>query len=142
MDLLDQENVIIREAAADWKDAIRISVKPLEERGFVEPEYKEAIIANVEALGAYIIIAPHVALPHARPEQGVIKSQLAVTLFRKGVKFENKETPVKLFIVLAAENNDSHLETLVMLSEILKDEGNVEKMISADSAKSLYQYFI
>ena len=142
MDLLDQENVIIREAAADWKDAIRISVKPLEERGFVEPEYKEAIIANVEALGAYIIIAPHVALPHARPEQGVIKSQLAVTLFRKGVKFKNKETPVKLFIVLAAENNDSHLETLVMLSEILKDEGNVEKMISADSAKSLYQYFI
>jgi len=142
MDLLDQENVIIREAAADWKDAIRISVKPLEERGFVEPEYKEAIIANVEALGAYIIIAPHVALPHARPEQGVIKSQLAVTLFRKGVKFENKETPVKLFIVLAAENNDSHLETLVMLSEILKDEGNVEKMISVDSAKSLYQYFI
>jgi len=142
MDLLDQENVIIREAAADWKDAIRISVKPLEERGFVEPEYKEAIIANVEALGAYIVIAPHVALPHARPEQGVIKSQLAVTLFRKGVKFENKETPVKLFIVLAAENNDSHLETLVMLSEILKDEGNVEKMISADSAKSLYQYFI
>jgi len=141
MDLLDQENVIIREAAADWKDAIRISVKPLEERGFVEPEYKEAIIANVEALGAYIVIAPHVALPHARPEQGVIKSQLAVTLFRKGVKFENKETPVKLFIVLAAENNDSHLETLVMLSEILKDEGNVEKMISADSAKSLYQYF-
>jgi len=142
MDLLDQENVIIREAAADWKDAIRISVKPLEERGFVEPEYKEAIIANVEALGAYIVIAPHVALPHARPEQGVIKSQLAVTLFRKGVKFENKETPVKLFIVLAAENNDSHLETLVMLSEILKDEGNVEKMISVDSAKSLYQYFI
>jgi len=142
MDLLNQENVIIREAAADWKDAIRISVKPLEERGFVEPEYKEAIIANVEALGAYIVIAPHVALPHARPEQGVIKSQLAVTLFRKGVKFENKETPVKLFIVLAAENNDSHLETLVMLSEILKDEGNVEKMISADSAKSLYQYFI
>jgi len=141
MDLLDQENVIIQEAAADWKDAIRISVKPLEERGFVGPEYKEAIIANVEALGAYIVIAPHVALPHARPEQGVIKSQLAVTLFRKGVKFENKETPVKLFIVLAAENNDSHLETLVMLSEILKDEGNVEKMISADSAKSLYQYF-
>jgi len=141
MDLLDQENVIIREAAADWKDAIRISVKPLEERGFVEPEYKEAIIANVEALGAYIVIAPHVALPHARPEQGVIKSQLAVTLFRKGVKFETKETPVELFIVLAAENNDSHLETLVMLSEILKDEGNVEKMISADSAKSLYQYF-
>lgn len=141
MDLLEQENVMIQAAAADWKDAIRISVKPLEERGFVEPGYKEAIIANVEALGAYIVIAPYVALPHARPEQGVNKSQLAVTLFREGVKFENKETPVKLFIVLAAENNDSHLETLVMLSEILKDEGNVEKMISADSPQSLYQYF-
>ena len=48
MDLLKRENVQVCEKAADWRDAIRISVKPLEENGYVEPRYKEEIIGNIE----------------------------------------------------------------------------------------------
>ena len=68
MDLLDRKNVRILEKADDWKDAIRKSVMPLEEEGYVKAEYKEAIISGVEKLGPYIIVAPSIALPHARPE--------------------------------------------------------------------------
>lgn len=50
MDLLDKKNVKILDEAADWKDAIRKSVMPLEEGGYVKPEYKEAIISGVEKL--------------------------------------------------------------------------------------------
>lgn len=35
MDLLKKENVQIVESATDWKDAIRISVQPLEQHGYV-----------------------------------------------------------------------------------------------------------
>ena len=51
MDLLDRKNVRILEKADDWKDAIRKSVMPLEEEGYVKAEYKEAIISGVEKLG-------------------------------------------------------------------------------------------
>ena len=85
MSLLKKENVQICESADNWRDAIRISVRPLEQGGYVESCYKDGIIENVEKLGPYIIIADHIALPHARPEQGAVKTQIGITLFRQDI---------------------------------------------------------
>ncbi len=140
MDLLKQENVKIRESAADWKDAIRISVSALEEGGYVEPRYKDEIIANVEKLGPYIIIGEHIVLPHARPEQGVLESQIAVTLFRDPVVFSNGADGL-LFVTLAAKDNNGHLDALMRISERLSDEKLVEKILASDTPEKLYEYF-
>lgn len=142
MILLEKQNVRILNEAKDWKTAIRLSVMPLEEQGYVETRYKEEIISNVVSMGAYIVIAPYVALPHARPDQGVIKSQIAVTLFKNAVFFENKSTAAKLFIVLAASNNNSHLDALVSITEILQDEAKVAEILESEDIETLYQYFI
>ncbi len=141
MTLLEKQNVRILDEAEDWKAAIRLSVMPLEEQGYVESRYKEEIISNVVAMGPYIVLAPYVALPHARPEQGVIKSQIAVTLFKNEVFFENKSTSAKLFIVLAAADNNSHLDALVSITEILQDEAKVGEILKAEDAETLYHYF-
>lgn len=141
MDLLKKENVQIVESASDWKDAIRMAVLPLEQDGYVEPRYKEEIISNVEAMGPYIVLAPYIALPHARPEQGVLKSQIAVTLFRKEVYFENEKKPVKLLITLAASDNNSHLDALMTISELLQKEDTVENILNSKNKDELYSYF-
>lgn len=141
MILLEKQNVRILNEAKDWKTAIRFSVMPLEEQGYVETRYKEEIISNVVSMGPYIVLAPYVALPHARPEQGVIKSQIAVTLYKNEVFFE-KGIPAKLFIVLAASDNSSHLDALVSITEILQDEAKVAEILKADDIETLYQYFI
>lgn len=141
MDLLKLENVQICERAADWRDAIRTAVLPLERNGYVEPRYKEEIIANLERLGPYIVIAENIALPHARPEQGAIKTQLGVTLFREPVQFEGKETSARLFVTLAAQDSNSHLEALVTISELLDQPEMVAQILSAKDAETLYSYF-
>lgn len=141
MDLLDKGNVRILEHADNWKDAIRKSVLPLEENGFVEERYKEEIIAGVEKLGPYIIVAPSIALPHARPEQGVIKSQIAITLFKNAVKFDKENTSAQLFVTLAASDSNSHLNALVSISDILQDEEKVERILQAEDEETLYRYF-
>lgn len=141
MDLLDKRNVKILERAADWKDAIRKSVMPLEEAGYVKPEYKEAIISGVEKLGPYIVIAPSIALPHARPEQGVLKSQIAVTLFRNEVQFGKEDSTAQLFVTLAAADSNSHLDALMTISELLQDEERVEQILKSDDTETLYSYF-
>ena len=56
MELLKKENVQICDRAADWKEAVRTAVKPLEKHGYVEPRYKEELISNVEKMGPYIVI--------------------------------------------------------------------------------------
>ena len=141
MDLLKKENVQIVESATDWKDAIRISVQPLEQHGYVESRYKEEIISNVESMGPYIVLTPYIALPHARPEQGVKESQIAVTLLQNEVRFAGEEKPVKLLIALAASDNNRHLDALMSISEILQNEDTVQKILNSKDKEELYSYF-
>lgn len=141
MELLKKENVQICDAAADWRDAIRIAVKPLEEHGYVEACYKEEIISNVEKMGPYIVIADNIALPHARPEQGALRTQIGVTLFRQNVVFEGKDMPARLFVTLAAKDSNSHLDALMEISELLSDESTVEKILQSPDTEDLYQHF-
>ncbi len=140
MDLLKPENVQICEKADDWKDAIRISTRLLEEHGYVEPRYKESIIENVEKLGPYIVIAPHIVLPHARPEQGAIKTQIGVTLFREPVYFDTGADG-ELFVTLSAADSDSHLGALTEIATLLGDDDLVQQILAAPDVDTLYRYF-
>lgn len=141
MNLIKESNVQILEGAADWKDAVCQAVAPLERDGFVTEAYKKAIIENVEQLGPYICIAPHIALPHARPEQGVLESQIAVTLFRREVDFNREDASANLFIALAAADSNSHLDVLMQITDILQDEERVADILRAKDETELYQYF-
>lgn len=141
MSLLKKENVQICETAKNWQDAIRISVLPLEQGGYVESRYKDGIIENIEKLGPYIIIADHIALPHARPEQGAIDTQIGITLFRQNIEFDSREAAARLFVTLAAKDSNSHLDALVQISDLLSDEDEVEKILESPDVQTLYQYF-
>lgn len=141
MDQIKLENVQVCDRAADWRDAIRTAVLPLEKHGYVEPRYKEEIISNVEKLGPYIVIAENIALPHARAEQGVLKTQLGVTLFREPVRFDGKEMPARLFVTLAAADANSHQDALMAVYEVLEDEAVVEEILQAKDAEELYRFF-
>lgn len=141
MGLVKLENVQICEKANDWREAIKISVQPLEQGGYVKSCYKDGIIENVEKLGPYIMIAEEIAMPHARPEQGAIETQIGITLFREGVRFDGKETTVRLFVTLAAKDNDSHVDALVKISELLSDDAKVKTILAAPNVQTLYHYF-
>lgn len=141
MGLVKLENVQICEKANDWREAIKISVQPLEQGGYVKSCYKDGIIENVEKLGPYIMIADEIAMPHARPEQGAIETQIGITLFREGVRFDGKETTARLFVTLAAKDSDSHVDALVKISELLSDDETVEEILEASDVQTLYRYF-
>jgi PTS system ascorbate-specific IIA component len=141
MELLKRENVQILEKASNWKEAINLSILPLENGGYVEACYKEAIISNMEELGPYIVISENIALPHARPEQGVKESQLAVTLFKEAVELKDSWTPIRLFISLAANDGEKHLQALATITQILQDQEKVKGILSANDADELYKYF-
>ena len=59
--------------AENWEGAVRISGKLLLDKGLVEPQYIKVMINVMTELGPYLVVAPGVALPHARPEDGAKK---------------------------------------------------------------------
>lgn len=139
--MIQQMNIRIKDEVADWKEAISQAVWPLVENGFVESRYADSIIENTEKYGPYYVIAPNIALPHARPEQGVLKKQLGILLLRKPVKFSKDGFDVRLLITLAATDSESHLQTLAKLSDILGDDDRIGKILGAASVEEIYRLF-
>lgn len=136
-----KKNVQILERVADWKDAIYKVTAPLVKQGYITEQYPKTIIELTEKYGAYYVLCPDVALIHARPEDGVIQKQLAVTLVKKPVTFPGKEDTVRLFITLAAEDSNSHLEALQQLAELLSDDERIKKCAEMTDSESLYAEF-
>lgn len=140
--MLSIDNIRIYDHAENWVDAITKAVSPLVENGFVEARYIQGIIDNTNLFGPYYVLAPDIALPHARPEQGVIKKQLGVTLLKNPVKFSEGGYDVRLLITLAASDNQGHLEALQQLSEIMMDEERMKQILKAETSEEILGLFL
>ncbi|WP_300390525.1 PTS sugar transporter subunit IIA [Fusobacterium sp.] len=125
-----KENIRILDSVDNWQKAIEIAAKPLLEKNKIQLTYIDAMIKNIKKFGEYIIIAPNVAMPHSRPEDGVNENCLALLKLDKGVAFDNGEE-VQIFFILGAKDNNSHINTLTELMEIVDDEEKIEELSKA-----------
>jgi len=100
---LPAENIQIVDSVSDWKQAIRLSAQPLLAKETMTEAYIDAIFNSHQELGPYYVLAPGLAMPHARPEQGAIKNGLSLLHIKQGVSFDAEENdPVYVVIMLCA----------------------------------------
>ena len=112
-----------------WQEAICAVGQLLVDDHAVEERFTQAMIDMAIEFGPYFVIAPGVALPHARPEDGVIKSSIAVITLSKPVEFGNIDNdPVFLVIALAARDKTEHVNGLAELAHVLEDQAKLEKI--------------
>lgn len=137
-EVLQEPFLQLADSADDWKSAVRLAAKPLLNYEYIEPSYVEAMIKSVEQLGPYIVIAPKVALPHARPEQGVNRVGMSMLRLKEPVYFSTeKQHGAQLIIVLAATDNETHLKALSQLSMMLSENDNIDKLIAMNTKQEM-----
>ncbi len=129
-------NIMIKQKVENWQEAIRVASKPLIEKNRINDEYVEAMIENIRKFGEYIIIAPNIAMPHSRPENGVNESCVALLKLNESVKFDSGEE-VKLFFILGAKDNNSHINILTELMKIIDDDEKIKKIMNATTIKEI-----
>ena len=83
--LLTEEVISIEAGAHDWRHAIELATAPLLANGTIAPSYVAALYRSHEELGPYYVLGPGLAMPHARPEDGVNRLGLALDLPRENV---------------------------------------------------------
>ena len=105
--LIDNDSIQLGLTAKDWKEAVKLSVQPLIDSGAVKPEYYDAIIESTEHYGPYYILTPGMAMPHARPEAGVIRDAFSLIILKEPVKFSDGKE-VSILITLAATSSKIH----------------------------------
>lgn len=137
-ELITKERIQLVDKVESWEEAIRLASKPLLDAECISNEYIQAMINNVKELGPYIVIAPKVAIPHARPNQGVKKVGMSLLRLKEKIGFSNEEDHnANLIIVLAAIDNESHLRALAQLSTLLSEDNNIEKLIESNSVEEI-----
>ncbi|MEG1942563.1 MAG: PTS sugar transporter subunit IIA [Angelakisella sp.] len=139
--MLKIENVNILDKVDGWRDAVRVAIEPLIKGGYVEPRYIQSVLENTLLYGPYYVLAPDLAVIHARSEQGVLHGQLAVTLLRQPVKFSPEGYDVRVLVTLAAEEPTIHNACLMRLAEIFATQDKIAAIANAQSVEELYGYF-
>jgi len=135
-DLLTEKTIKLRARAGNWEEAIRIGGELLVKNDFVEERYVDAMVSNVREMGPYIVIAPGVAMPHARPEDGVKEVCMSLVTLEEPVVFDNKES-VELILAFGATDHHTHLQALSDLMKLFSSSSYIDAILNASETKEV-----
>lgn len=131
-ELLSDKRIELNVSVDSWQAALDVGGAMLIDDSSIEVSYIEAVKAIKEEHGPYIVMAPGIALSHARPEDGVNRTAMSLITLEEPVRFgHDTNDPVKLIITMATTDNQTHLESLKQLMSVMMDEADMEKLINA-----------
>jgi PTS system ascorbate-specific IIA component len=139
---LAEGSITLKAKANDWKQAIELAGSGLVQSGRTTPSYTQAMVDAFEELGPYMVIAPGIALAHARPSAEVLSTGLSLVTLSESVHFGNTTNdPVSLVIGLAATDHDGHIDLMAALSELLMDVMKVNMLLQATNLEEVRTLF-
>ncbi|WP_066899385.1 PTS sugar transporter subunit IIA [Streptobacillus notomytis] len=135
--LFNENNVVIKERVENWEEAIKVAAIPLLKNNNIEEEYINKMIESVKKLGFYIVITDDIAMPHARPEDGVLETGVSFLKVNEAVEFGNNK--LHLIFVLAAKDKNVHIDVISELLEIFQDNDKISKLKEAIKLEELLE---
>ncbi|MCF6095748.1 BglG family transcription antiterminator [Thermovorax subterraneus] len=139
-ELITEKTIMLNIEAENWEEAVRKGGEILVENGFVEPRYVDAMIKTVKEVGPYIVIAPGIAMPHARPEDGVKQVCMSLITLKNPVEFGNETNdPVRLIISFGAVDQNSHLKALSKLMNLFTNQKYIEEILETSDVKKVIE---
>lgn len=132
IEVLHQGLIQVNSKAKTRDEAVKASGELLVKNGLAKESYVDGMLNNVKENGTYIVIAPGIAMPHARPETGALDIGLSIVTLEEPVVFGHPQNdPVQIVVGLCAVDHQSHLKALSELVEILSDEEKIKKINKA-----------
>lgn len=140
-DLLSEDNVSFHYPAETWEDVIRHGGQLMVDAGFTEATYTEAMIDVVRDMGPYIVLAPGLAMPHARPEMGAKQVGAALVTLEKPIDFGSPENdPVSVAVFLCAPNKEEHIQLLTDIATLFEDEEFLDAAVNFESIEDVQAF--
>lgn len=120
-----------------WNEIIATAATPLIAGGFVTAEYPQAVINNTLEYGAYYVFDEGIAIPHARPECGVIQNCFSLVTLNEPVSIHGSE-PVDIIVMFGGVNGDSHItEGIASIVGLLEQEETLLQIRQATTAEDI-----
>ncbi|QEV16345.1 PTS sugar transporter subunit IIA [Streptomyces alboniger] len=138
-EILPVEAVLLDAPAADWREAVRRAGDLLVATGAATDTYTAEMIENVEQNGPYIVIAPGLALAHARPSPAVLGTGMSWVRLAAPVRFGHEaHDPVELVVGLAAKDASEHTAAMAALARLLADPAAARALREARTPRAVH----
>lgn len=129
---LPESAVTVGAHASDWREAVRLAGEALTRSGATEQGYGDRMIQVIEEFGAYIVIAPGLALAHARPGPDVNHDGLSVVTLAEPVVFGHPHNdPVSVVLGLAVSTPEAHVTSVAELANVFNDPEAIPALAAA-----------
>ena len=137
--ILENKTFALQEKAQTWQQAVKKSVDLLIACGCAEACYYDAILNSVKEYGPYFVIAPGIAMPHARPEQGALKIGFSLVTLAQPLNFGNATNdPVDLILCNTAPHKKAlKAKVIVEVMDLFDNENALKQLRSAQSEREL-----
>ena len=103
--------------------------------------YTSEMLGVLDELGPYFVIAPGIAIAHARPSESVLSAGLSLAVLASPIEFgSDHNDPVRLVFGLCAKDHEGHIEVLAGLAEVLSDDAMVNFLLNAPDAARIHDF--
>jgi PTS system ascorbate-specific IIA component len=126
----------------DWQGAVRAAGVALAAAGIAKPSYADEMIRMIDEHGPYVVIAPGLALAHARPGPEVLGDGIAVVTLATPINFGHPyNDPVSVVLALAVHTSDAHVALVAELANLFNDSSAIRDLASATSIVDVHRIF-
>ena len=116
-----------------------LASSPLIEEKKITKRYAEMMIESLETLGPYIVLMPGFALAHSAPCEEVKENCLSIAIFDEGIDFKSDKGLVRVVMVLASTDGESHVEKLSKIaSKLMNDDYFITKLVDCTDKEEVY----
>ena len=137
-EILTEPLIAVNFLARNREEAVRKSGELLVSSNLATEAYTEAMLENVEVNGTYIVIAPGIAMPHARSEKGSLGVGFSIVTLAEPVAFGHPANdPVRIVIGFCAVDHQTHLKALTDVMKILSDEESLSAILAASDPSEI-----
>jgi len=127
--LITAETMRLMVSVNNWQEVVDEAGGLLLGVGAVEARYIEAMKEVIVGHGPYVVIAPGVALLHARPRDGVKRLCMSLVTLRRPMEFGHPDNdPVDLAVALGAVGGHFHFKALFELIEMVRNQEVISKV--------------
>ena len=137
--MLKTKNIEIVDHPMNAEEALHAIGKVLQNAGSVTSQYIQNMIDSYHTMGPYFVIAPGIALAHAKPDESVKANDVALIVCKEPVVFQSHNDPVHLLFGLCATSSHNHMEVLVDMANLLSDEARVDQIKRATSKEKILE---
>lgn len=139
-ELISKDKIIVTNKEKNYKKAIFTLGKILVKNNVIKTNYIENIIGIIKSHGTYMILNNKYAIFHAKNENNVFKTSLALMVSKEPIEVEDKIT--NLIMILASKDGYEHINAIIEFSKIFDNEENINKIITFKDNKSIYDFII